>query len=334
MNIGIFDPPGLPESFRVCAENIAAGLEAAGARITRFATAEAMPRDVDAYWDPRSGGGNPPAEFVRTARRPCVVTAHGAGPLELPSAYQEGRFGWLRVRADNWAKRRAWARLAPHCAAIVAVSHFGKANIVRHLGLDPAQVFVCPNAVNHALFLPPAEKPAGPRYLLHISNDEPRKNVDRIVAAYRLLDIPDRPELWLKLPPGTPRVAGDGVRVISHRADDAEIAALYAGAWAFVFPSLYEGFGLPILEAMASLCPVITANGNACAEVAADAALTVDPRSVEAIAAAMREISTSPARRDELMRGGLARAAMFTWERTGREYLAVFEHAIARKQAA
>jgi glycosyltransferase involved in cell wall biosynthesis len=103
---------------------------------------------------------------------------------------------------------------------------------------------------------------------------------------------------------------------------------LYAGATVFVFPSLYEGFGLPPLEAMACGAPVICSNASSLPEVVGDAALMFDPRDVDALAANLTHVVNEPALRDELRAKSLARAAQFSWERTARETLAVYRSLI------
>ena len=108
-----------------------------------------------------------------------------------------------------------------------------------------------------------------------------------------------------------------------------DLPALYGGALAFAFPSEIEGFGLPVLEAMASGAPTITSEGSSMAEVAGDAALLVPPLDVDAIAAALRRVWREPDLRKTMTTRGLARAATFTWERTARATLAVYEAALA-----
>jgi len=110
---------------------------------------------------------------------------------------------------------------------------------------------------------------------------------------------------------------------------EGDLPALYNGADLFVFPSLYEGFGLPVLEAMACGTPVITSNTSSLPEVAGDAALLVDPYDVDAIAEAMRRVLTDLNLAGELRVKGLARASEFSWERTARETLAVYEKVLA-----
>ena len=113
---------------------------------------------------------------------------------------------------------------------------------------------------------------------------------------------------------------------------DADLPALYGGATAFVFPSLYEGFGLPPLEAMACGTPVVTSNVSSLPEVVGDAALTVDPTDVKAIAEAINGILDNPALAADLRARGLARAKQFTWERTAQQTLAVYDEVLARRR--
>ncbi len=112
---------------------------------------------------------------------------------------------------------------------------------------------------------------------------------------------------------------------------DADLPALYNGADLFCFPSLYEGFGLPVLEAMACGTPVVTSNTTSLPEVAGEAALLVDPYDVEDIAAAMQRVLTEPDLAHDLRERGLARAGQFSWEKTARETIAVYERVLGEK---
>jgi glycosyltransferase involved in cell wall biosynthesis len=229
------------------------------------------------------------------ARPPVVVTVHDLALLRMPEAFPV----WHRHTG------RLAHRLATRTAdAIVAVSAFTRDELVGLLDVPIERVRVCPNGVE------PVFGPEGPAvdgdYVLAVGTLEPRKNLARSVEAARLNGV----ELRVVGASGWGGVEAPGW---VGRVDDAELAALYRGARCLVFPSLYEGFGLPILEAMACGTPVVTSSGGATEEVAGGAAVLVDPRSPEAIAAGIVEAER---RHDELVALGLERARAFTWERT------------------
>jgi glycosyltransferase involved in cell wall biosynthesis len=229
------------------------------------------------------------------ARPPVVVTVHDMALIRLPEAFP----AWHRHTG------RLALRLAARSAdVIVAVSAFTRDELVALLDVPAERIRVCPNG------LEPVFGPDGPAaegdYVLAVGTLEPRKNLARAVEAARLSGV----ELRVV---GASGWGGVDVPGWLGRVDDDELAALYRGARCLVFPSLYEGFGLPILEAMACGTPVVTNGAGATAEVAGGAAVLVDARDAEAIAAGMTEAG---ARRDELVALGLERARGFTWDRT------------------
>jgi glycosyltransferase involved in cell wall biosynthesis len=169
------------------------------------------------------------------------------------------------------------------------------------------------------------------RYFFFLGTLQPRKNFARIVQAYAKWRAahPDDPAAlviaggqgWLYDPAWTAGV--DGV-ILPGYVDDADKGALYAGALALVFPSLYEGFGFPVLEAMHSGCPVICSNTSSLPELAGDAALLVDPLDVEAIAAAMGALSTDETLRIRLRANGYEQARKFSWDAAAQAALDIF----------
>ena len=204
----------------------------------------------------------------------------------------------------RWHRVSGRAGIGPVARAadrIFAVSEFTKREAIELLGVPEERVAVIGNAIE------PVFTPDGPAaegdYVLAVATLEPRKNLRRIAAAAARADV----ELRVVGARGwggveTPGWVGE--------VGDAALAALYRGARALVFPSLYEGFGIPVLEAMASGAPVVTSRGGATEEVAGGAAVLVDPLDVEAIAAGIEEAN---ARRDELRPLGLERARSYTW---------------------
>jgi alpha-1,3-rhamnosyl/mannosyltransferase len=188
--------------------------------------------------------------------------------------------------------------------AIVCVSAFTRDELVELLGVPTERTRIVPNAVDPVFG---QDGPvAGGDYVLAVGTLEPRKNLAAAVEAARSAGV----ELRVAGATGWGGVAVEGW---VGEPSDTELAALLRGARCLVYPSLYEGFGLPILEAMACGTPVVTSRGGATEEVAAGAAVLVDPRDPAAIAAGIGE---AVRRRDELVAAGLTRAAAFTWDRS------------------
>jgi glycosyltransferase involved in cell wall biosynthesis len=225
---------------------------------------------------------------------PTVVTVHDLAIIRHPDSLPR----WHRLYG-----RAGLERVVRAADAVVAVSEFTKAETVELLDVPPERVRVVPNGVD-SVFRPEGDRVDGD-YVLAVATLEPRKNLGRVVEAARLagLDL---------------RVVGargwGGVEVPGWVGEvpDAELARLVRGARCVVYASLYEGFGLPVLEAMASGTPAVTSRGGALEEVAGGAAVLVDPRDSESIADGIRQAA---ARREDLVPLGLARAREFTWAR-------------------
>ena len=228
-------------------------------------------------------------------RAPLVVTVHDLALLRHPEAFPR----WHR--ATGVPALRAGVRAAD---AIVCVSAFTRDELVELLGVPTERTRIVPNAVDPVFG---QDGPvAGGDYVLAVGTLEPRKNLAAAVEAARSAGV----ELRVAGATGWGGVAVEGW---VGEPSDTELAALLRGARCLVYPSLYEGFGLPILEAMACGTPVVTSRGGATEEVAAGAAVLVDPRDPAAIAAGIGE---AVRRRDELVAAGLTRAAAFTWDRS------------------
>jgi glycosyltransferase involved in cell wall biosynthesis len=248
---------------------------------------------------------------VPRAKVPRVVTLQDVQHLDLPH-----HFSGARRRFRRWAYDSA----AREAAAVIVTSEFVRRRAVEHLALDESRVHVIPLGVNHALFSPGDE--SRETSLLYPARPWRHKNHSRLLEAFVLLRA-ELPELRLVLTGGGLEDLGalpEGVdRIGSVSAE--ELASLYRTAACLVFPSLYEGFGLPPLEAMASGCPVAAANIGAVPEVCGDAAVYFDPTDPAAIANGIRE---ALALADELRELGIARAADFSWEKTARAHEAVY----------
>jgi glycosyltransferase involved in cell wall biosynthesis len=235
---------------------------------------------------------------------PAVVTVHDLAVLRHPGTFNQ----WTRRYS-----RLAVPRVARAARLVIAVSEFTQGEVVELLGVPEERIRVIPNGVE-PVFTPDGAAAEGD-YVLAVGTLEPRKNTAIAQQAAQSLAVP----LRVVGATGWGRVKVDGW---VGRVSDEELAALYRGARCLVYPSLYEGFGIPVLEAMACGTPVVTSAGGATEEVAGGAAVLVDPTDPAAVAAGIEEAA---ARRDELVPLGLARARGFTWERAAAETRAVYE---------
>lgn len=246
-------------------------------------------------------------------RVPLVVTVLDLSVWRFPELFPR----WTRTAAPRLAPRvlRAAQR-------ILAISEFTKRELVEVLGVPEEKVAAVPLAVEPELFRPDGPAAEG-EYVLAVGTLEPRKNLARLAEATRRLGV----ELRVVGAAGWGGVGagGDGVRWLGRVGDD-ELARLYRGAAVLAYPSLYEGFGFPILEAMACGAPVVTSRGGSTEEVAGEAAVLVDPLDTAAIAAGIDEARS---RREELRARGLARAAAFSWDETARRTVEVYREAAA-----
>lgn len=179
-------------------------------------------------------------------------------------------------------------------------------------------------------------------YILSVCTLEPRKNLRALLEAYGMIERPERIRLVLVGMKGWKtsdlyemmkkhRLA-DGI-VVTGYVPSRDLAPLYSGASVFAFPSLYEGFGLPVLEAMQCGCPVITSNVSSLPEVAGDACILVDPRDSQSLAAAIERVLASPSLRRSMARKGLIRARGFSWERSARLLMGYIHSISAGREA-
>jgi glycosyltransferase involved in cell wall biosynthesis len=250
-----------------------------------------------------------------------------------------------RERARTSSARIEQATIRPalrRAAALPCISEATRQDLVRLFPRAAPKASTIPLAADPA-FGAPVAAPGHPSldrpYVLAVGTLEPRKNLERLITAWASLDDAARGDHVLALvgPRGwddAPILAAAraaGARLLG-RVSEAELRALYAGAAAFAYPSLYEGFGLPVLEAMAAGAPVVTSSVSSLPEVAGDAALLVDPLDPRAIADALRRVLTDPALAADLRARGPQRAASFSWERTARETLALLGSLARRRR--
>ncbi|MEM9145769.1 MAG: glycosyltransferase family 1 protein [Pseudomonadota bacterium] len=321
MRVRIAIEPTPPMSISVYLAEISRRLEARGVRFAREGPA-------DLLWAPGMGMRRVPAPLLAPGP-PRVLTVHGMDAFALPlSELQRGlrHLFWLwRVR---WLIRWDWLRLEHHRPEVIAVSDYGRREAIAALSLVPERVSAIPHGVDLSAFCARATPdPLAKGALLHVSQYGRKKNVERLVEAYGAARARiGRPLVVVSK--GCPPIAlPEGVRLIDGLAHD-RLPALYAGARAFVFPSLHETFGLPVLEAMAAGLPVLASDTTALPEIAGDAALLVNPRDEAALAEGMVRIAGDAPLRARLIEAGRARAGAYDWARAAEAHLAVFHRAL------
>jgi glycosyltransferase involved in cell wall biosynthesis len=245
--------------------------------------------------------------------------------FELPThRIEQNRDAGAYQRGSDLLTRLLWKRGLARAALVVAGSQAtareAEAAVPTLRGRTPV---VYPGL--HAGFGPGAGRDG--TYLFHLSSSDPRDNTETVLAAHAQLGF--RVPLLVGGNLGDRRVeVRDGVELLG-RVSDAELVQLYRGAAAYVDATLYEGFGYQPLEAMACGAPVVASNASSIPEVVGDAGLLCDPRSPEAIAAALERVLTEPGLADELRRRGFEQAGRFTWERTGAELAAALDEVVA-----
>jgi len=318
-------PQDLPASSRIYFEHIRAELVKNGHEIIPFFDEE-LPEPVDLYWEP-STGRNGPQPLWRGAQRPVVVTFHGAANLALPISQCFGpgfknRLAGIKSRLTTFM---SWRFRKRNLSAVIAVSDYAKKEAEKYLGLPARLITPIYHGVDHSVFYPGAPTTKAGSYLLHVSSFQPKKNIERLMAAYLGIKIESKPRLVMVVP-GYERPAHQaGIEIIRKLLEPRELAGLYRKALGFIFPSWHETFGLPILEAMACGCPVITSNNTGCSEIAGGAALLVNPGSVVELTQALKQLLIDPGSRQNLRTLGLRRARQFTWQKSAEEHLRLFE---------
>ena len=246
---------------------------------------------------------------IPTVEAPSVVTLHDLQHLDLPAMFPRG---------ERAFRRAAWHPSIRGADRVIVISDFVRRRAVELLGVDEQRLRVVPQGLDHERLGPSSEEREP--FLLYPARAWPHKNHARLFEAFALVRA-DRPGLRLVLTGG-----GDfgslpeGVESRGH-VPDGELVSLMQRAGALVFPSLYEGFGLPPLEAMACGCPVACSNAAALPEVVGEAARLFDPYDVDDIAAAVREVLEDPG---EWASRGLVRAGGYSWETTARLTDAVY----------
>lgn len=272
-----------------------------------------------------------------------VVTMHDVIPLMFPDVYMRfPSYVFWPLYFDRLEHRGRWEAID----RVIAISEATKRELQDHLDIPPAKISVVYNGIDHDQFQPvddPArirefrrEMDLPERFVLYLGGDDYRKNLDVLVRA--LPHVPDEVDLVLAggLSDDTRErleTLADELRVADRLVfpgyvDDANVPTLYAAASVFAYPSMAEGFGLQLLEAMAVGCPVVASDESSLAEVVGDAGLTVDPMDAAELGSALARCLEDEALAGELEVRGLDRASKFSWERCAEETLEVYREVL------
>ena len=272
---------------------------------------------------PQAAGDRALISLCNTApalRENQLVVIHDAATLANPGNFSLAFRSWYRVLL---------AALMRRARVVASVSKFSADELTRHLGRRPRGIEVVPEGGEQILRQPADESLIdslglrGRRYVLAVGNRSPNKNFGAVLKALALVDDPD---LLLVAAGGANQRVFAGTTVDDPRlvstgfVSDAQLRALYENAACFVFPSFYEGFGLPPLEAMCCGCPVIVSNTSSLPEVCGDAALYCDPADPATLAAQLKRLLGSASLREELRAAGRQRAAQFGWQRAAQHF--------------
>lgn len=287
------------------------------------------------------------SRWLRRRDRLNVVTCHDLINLAQPDVFKGcARFPWMSMALWKWAVE------GMHQAnRVITVSAYTKQDTIKYLGIADQDITVIPNAVDKAFQPLPSDHiqsirrrynlPAKTFCLFNIGSSNPRKNILAILAAVAELKKKDIPVHFLKA--GVDFNPEQKQFIQSHelaasttyvgQVDETALIELYNAADCLLAPSLYEGFGFTLLEAMASGTPVITANVTAMPEVAGDAAILVNPLNVEEIAQAVRRLYAHLDQRETLVSKGLERSSQFTWENTAEQVARVYEQVYEQRRS-
>jgi glycosyltransferase involved in cell wall biosynthesis len=275
----------------------------------------------------------PSLYLLRSGRARVVVTVHGLASVRLPAELHE--------RLPRRAQLK-YKHLLESAERIITVSESSKRDIIDVYEVAPERISVIYNGIDEVFFSDAADLPDvcddDRPYLLSVCATIPKKNVSAIVRALAALKERGLPHRLIHIgPPGSVQETLEvEVRRFNLRRDvefkgyvnKQELASYYRAADALIFPSFHEGFGIPIVEAMASGCPVVTSTSFSMPEIAGEAALLVDPYDIESLISVTHRLLTNRSLRDEMIALGLQRARRFSWNRCADETVAVYKEVL------
>ena len=322
MKIGVWKPKHTATSVQIYTDNVVLHLREFGNEIFFFSKEDELPA-VDIIWDSTCTGAQYPNRKILNSEIPWIVTVHGASNLSLPLKYNFNTFfDKIKGLYINAKRKIMWSWYKYKVVHVITVSKYAKEELIKYLNFEPGFISVIYHGYDDNIFY--RQSGAKPN-LLHVSAYQPKKNVDRIIEAYQLIKDKNKLPLIVVCPNYPTAINDDKITLINTHIDSKQIAKYMKEAYAFIFPSIHESFGMPLVEAMACGVPVITSNSTACPEIIANAGILVNPLSAEEIKNAIVKLLQDKNLHDELAKNALERAKDFSWEKTARLHEEIFK---------
>jgi len=273
------------------------------------------------------------ARFAYFRKNPYIVTVHDLVRFYFgfdPETIAERIFLKLDIRGIKRASH------------LIATSQHTKNDLIEYMKIPQNKITVIYNGVEHSIFQPRKTRILDEPYILYVGSERPRKNLGRLFEAFAMLkkEFPDLRLLKVGAEGRFKKYRRDTMRqlaslgitqdvVFVDYVSEQDLARYYSSAALLAYPSLYEGFGLPPIEAMSCGCPVVTSNISSLPEVVGEAGIMVEPRDIAGLAQAMRRVLTDSKLRDDMIRKGLEQAKKFSWEKAAEQTREVYEKVAA-----
>lgn len=272
------------------------------------------------------------ARYINFLNKPCILTVHDL-TLQFPLLYKLNNRMKLYIKFDKMGIKKA-----DH---IIAISQNTKNDLISKIGISEEKITTIYQGIDHNIYKPQKKDNLYEfDYLLYVGSEQPRKNLESLLKAFYILKKEFKDLKLIKI--GEPGLSEDRRNVLKiikkyNLEDDIiftgyipeiELPHYYSNAKCFVFPSLYEGFGFPVIEAMACGCPVITSNVSSLPEIAGNAAVFVEPRDISSLVNSIRMICTDNIMRDRMIEKGLIQSKKYSWDLTAKETMNVYKEFI------
>jgi len=270
------------------------------------------------------------ARYSNFINKPCIITVHDIS-LQCSSLYNLNTRMKIYLKFDKWGFKNA--------KHIIAISNYTRNDLISKLNLSPDRISVVLQGVDHDIYYPRKVHSFDFQYILYVGSEQPRKNLSSLLKAFQHIKMDKRFKDLKLIKIGSPGLEYDRNTTLKIIHDlnlqneviftgfisEAELPIYYSNAICFILPSLYEGFGLPLLEAMACGCPVIASNITAIPEVIGDAGILIDPLNENEIAGTIEQLLTDNKLREDLIERGFKQGKKFSWDVTAHETLKVYK---------